>query len=150
VELETTFYRLAIPASAVFDGAAIEHETVPPSDARILLRNPPSPLPQPEPSDAAAPAALRPFLGQNDPNPFNPQTRIRFRLSGHERVRLVVYDAGGRLRRVPVGQELAGGVVHEVEWDGCDATGRPLPSGVYLYEISTPSFTQARKTVLAR
>ena len=157
VDLETTYYRLQIPNSAVFDGAAVDRETIPFSDARILLRDPPSPLPPPPPppppSDAMAPLPP-PYLAQNVPNPFNPRTRIRFRLPAESPApapaRLAVYDVAGRLVRVLLDGERAGGVDQVVEWDGRDAAGRAMPSGLYFYRITAPGFTQARKMLMAR
>ncbi len=75
------------------------------------------------------------------PNPFNPQTTIRYALATPSEVRLVVFDALGR--------EVA------VLTEGVQATGRyqvtfdarGLSSGLYLYRIETPEF-QATKSIL--
>ena len=37
-----------------------------------------------------------------------------------------------------------------VEWDGSNDYGVPLPSGVYLYKLRTPEFTEVRKMVLIK
>ena len=39
---------------------------------------------------------------------------------------------------------------HAVTWEGVDATGRPVPSGVYLYRLSTASGSLVRRMVLVR
>jgi hypothetical protein len=40
--------------------------------------------------------------------------------------------------------------VHTVFWDGRDGGGRMLPSGVYLYQLSTPDSSIQRKMVMTR
>lgn len=72
-------------------------------------------------------------LGQNHPNPFNSGTVIPFEVQGGP-VDLAVYNTAGQLvRRVLVGQ-LDGGY-HEVAWDGRDAAGNTMASGVLLYRL---------------
>lgn len=83
-------------------------------------------------------------LGANYPNPFNPVTTIPIEISAPERVRLEVFDAAGRLVRTLVDRLLPIGV-HEIRFD---ATG--LPTGVYAYRLTTPSFTETRTMVLLR
>ena len=83
-------------------------------------------------------------LGANYPNPFNPVTTIPIEVSAPEQVRLEVFDAAGRLVRTLVDRLLPAGV-HEVRFDATD-----LPSGVYAYRLTTPSFTQTRTMVLLR
>ncbi|MDY0110669.1 MAG: FlgD immunoglobulin-like domain containing protein [Candidatus Krumholzibacteria bacterium] len=83
------------------------------------------------------------------PNPFNPQTVVRFRLDREQSVRLAVFDARGRLTR-----ELAGGVwaagEHLVGWDGRDAAGRPAAAGVYLLRLETEVGCQTAKAALVK
>lgn len=70
------------------------------------------------------------------PNPFNPATTLSFRLAVRGDVRLTVHDARGRRVRTLVDAPLAAGD-HSVEWDGRDAAGRSVASGVYLARIAT-------------
>jgi hypothetical protein len=94
-----------------------------------------------------APAALA--LGQNHPNPFNPQTTISFDLPRESRVRLEVYDLRGRLRRTLAdGHRTAG--THRVVWDGRDDRGAPAASGAYFYRLQTGDRTLSRKMLLVR
>ena len=82
-------------------------------------------------------------LEGNYPNPFNPQTTIRFGVPASAVVRLVVYDVLGRQVRVLVeGMREAG--THEVVFE---ANG--LPSGTYLARLETPagSFVQMMQLV---
>ena len=87
------------------------------------------------------------LLSQNVPNPFNPGTRIECSLAQAGHVTLAVYDAQGRRLRVLV-DELRGAGPHVVRWDGRDEAGRQLPSGVYLYRLDAPGFTQTRKMLM--
>jgi len=77
-------------------------------------------------------------LHQNYPNPFNPSTTIRFSLPQRSRVTLKVFD--------PVGREVAtlvDGVKdageHSVVWNAAR-----VPSGVYFYHLTTPTFSQTK------
>lgn len=88
---------------------------------------------QTSPVPGALPATLR--LHANFPNPFNPQTTIRFDLPATGLVRLAIYDVAGRLVRTLVDGDLASGS-HETIWDGKDASGRALGSGSYLARLS--------------
>jgi len=68
------------------------------------------------------------------PNPFAERTAIRFSLEEPGPVEIAVYDVvGRRVRTLAVGSRDRG--EHEVTWDGRDATGRPVPAGVYLYRL---------------
>lgn len=88
-------------------------------------------------------------LWQNAPNPFNPATTIRFRLSRDERARLSVFDIQGRLVRVLADGYLPAGE-HFVSWDGRDDGGRNLASGVYFYRLSAEDFSVGRRMVMLR
>ena len=84
------------------------------------------------------------------PNPFNPQTIIRFELPSAEKVHLRIFDLSGR--RV---SELIDGVSknagwHETSWDGRDQRGKDLPSGVYLYRVESEGRTQTKKMTLLK
>jgi hypothetical protein len=72
----------------------------------------------------------------NYPNPFNPATRISFALHSTEDVRVSVYTTAGRFVRTLYDGRLGPGP-HEIVWDGTDATGRTVGSGVYYYRIET-------------
>jgi hypothetical protein len=83
-------------------------------------------------------------LMQNYPNPFNPSTSIRFELPESSEVRLAVYDLTGRLVQVlEQGHRAAG--VHTVSFDAGS-----LASGVYLYRLETPGFSQTMKMTLIK
>lgn len=83
------------------------------------------------------------------PNPFNPTTKLRFDMERAGPVRLAILDAGGRLLRVLVDEVRSEGT-HEIRWDGRDGDGRPLPSGVYFYEVTAGVHRAARKMTLLK
>jgi len=102
------------------------------------------------PGAAPAPVAFR--LHQNQPNPFNPSTRIRFDVpvgAGRVPVRLEVYTVRGERVRVLVDDARTPGV-YEVNWDGRDASGRTVTSGIYFYKLHAGSFHEARRMVLLK
>jgi hypothetical protein len=71
---------------------------------------------------------------KNYPNPFNPLTRISFRMERDAQVSLRVYDVQGRLVRTLVDDYLAAGP-RVVEWDGADDRGLPAASGTYYLRL---------------
>jgi hypothetical protein len=93
----------------------------------------------------AAPAVL---LGAA-PNPFNPRTRIAFRLAAPLRVRIGVYDLGGRLIATLVDADYGPGS-HAVEWAGLDDAGRAMPSGSYVARLLAEGRPQSRLISLVR
>lgn len=97
--------------------------------------------------DGAPP--LRTVLHGASPNPFNPQTVIRYELAAPGRVRLRVHDAAGRLVRTLVDERQEPGR-RTVAWDGRDAAGRRLASGVYLCRLATPTRTLTRRLTLLK
>jgi hypothetical protein len=83
-------------------------------------------------------------LHQNYPNPFNPTTTIAFDLPLSDQVRLAIYDLLGREVAMLVDGKLPAGE-HAVIFDAAT-----LPSGLYIYRLTTADFTQSRKLVLLR
>jgi hypothetical protein len=73
-------------------------------------------------------------LDQNFPNPFNPSTTITFTLPEQARASLRVYDLVGReVAQVASGNYSAG--TFASRWNGTDALGRGVSSGVYFYVL---------------
>ena len=88
-------------------------------------------------------------LEQNHPNPFNPRTSIRFYLPERGAIELDVYDVHGALvRHLARGDFDAG--PHAVEWDGHDAHGEAVASGVYVYRLVSDRRAIAKKMVLLK
>ncbi|MEJ2722845.1 MAG: FlgD immunoglobulin-like domain containing protein, partial [bacterium] len=89
-------------------------------------------------------------LYQNNPNPFNPSTSIRFDVpSAGAVVTLRIWDVSGRLVRTLV-DEIVGGGLQERTWDGKDASGNPVGSGIYFYRLTAGNRTLTRKMVLLK
>jgi len=96
---------------------------------------------------SAAPLAYA--LHANAPNPFNPATQIRFDLPLSGPVELRVYDMLGQQVRTLISSSLAGGS-HQVEWDGRNASGAQVSSGVYFYRLQAGEFVQMRRMMLLK
>jgi hypothetical protein len=89
-------------------------------------------------------------LRQNTPNPFNPTTEIGYDIpTGGGKVTIRVYDVAGRLVRTLVDERRPAGR-HAVPWDGRNAGGEPVATGVYFYRMQAGSFVQTRKMVLLK
>jgi hypothetical protein len=101
---------------------------------------------------SAAPAVLR-IVG-NTPNPFNPLTSIRFEVPARATgspgdVEMSLFDAHGRHVRTLVRARLEPGP-HTVRWDGRDATGGEVASGIYVVRLAAAGRTVAHKLTLVR
>lgn len=88
-------------------------------------------------------------LLENYPNPFNPETYIRYRLASAAKVSLKVYNL--------LGQEVASLVdefqpagFYEVRWDGRTRSGGQAASGIYFFTINAGEFTRTQKMILLR
>lgn len=83
------------------------------------------------------------------PNPFNPSLDIAYEITTAGPVRLTVHDLRGRVLAVlHDGDETAG--PHVARWSGRDASGRELPSGVYLVRLVSSTTSVSRKVTLLR
>ncbi len=88
-------------------------------------------------------------LDANRPNPFNPSTMITYRVSETVPVKLVLYDVSGR-RVITLVDDVVTAGEHGVRWDGHDAGGLPVGSGVYFVRLEAPGFMQVRQLTLLR
>jgi hypothetical protein len=88
-------------------------------------------------------------LHQNFPNPFNPETEIRFGLPEDAHVRVVLFDLLGREVRTLVDKDTEAGY-HSIVWDGRDNSGQTVASGVYLYQMSAGNYRAAKKLMIMR
>ncbi len=83
------------------------------------------------------------------PNPFNPQTTIRYELASDGLVSLEIYDVAGRkVRSLEVGAQSAG--AHQVTWRGDDDSGHQLSSGVYFARLKTDRKVQVVKLMMTK
>ncbi len=83
-------------------------------------------------------------LEQNYPNPFNPTTSIAFSLPQSAQINLTVYDVLGRRVATLVNGQLAAGQ-HQVQFEASS-----LPSGMYLYRLTTPTGSITQKMMLLK
>ncbi|MDE3058520.1 MAG: carboxypeptidase regulatory-like domain-containing protein [Bacteroidota bacterium] len=98
------------------------------------------------------PAGLQPSgyaLEQNYPNPFNPSTQIVFSIPQDQHVTIAIYNILGQKVATLVDNNLTAGA-HAVTWAGRDGNGLVVPSGIYLYKISTTNFTAVKKMLLLK
>ena len=86
-----------------------------------------------------------PELYNNYPNPFNPSTIFKFQLPTSSVATLKVYDILGNVVATLFNNEEMQKGEHEIEFDGST-----LPSGVYFYKLSTPTFSQTKKLLLTK
>ncbi len=88
-------------------------------------------------------------LHQNFPNPFNPVTTLHYEMPAHTRVSLTIYDIRGReVIRLVDGYMRAG--YNRVIWNSADASGRPVPSGIYFARMVTPRYSHTIKMSLLK
>ncbi len=102
--------------------------------------NPVSGVPGPE-------TRARAWLEQNAPNPLRGTTEIAYVVDRPGRISLSLFAASGRVIRVLVREHAAAGR-YAVTWDGRDAGGERLPSGVYFYALDGVGEAGARKMLL--
>jgi hypothetical protein len=88
-------------------------------------------------------------LHQNAPNPFNPNTKITFDLTRDAHVILIIYNILGQEVRMLINEQRGAGSYSE-SWDGTDAGGRELSSGVYFYKLTAGTFQGIKKMLLLR
>ena len=94
------------------------------------------------------------LLLQNYPNPFNPETWIPYQLSEDTSVSVSIYDTTGKLvRTLSLGFQSAGfynSRSRAAYWDGRNALGERVASGIYFYQLTTPAFQQTRRLVILK
>ncbi len=100
-----------------------------------------------DPVDESVPGRFA--LGQNYPNPFNPSTTIELEVFEAGPVELTVYNhLGQRVKTLAKGVLSAG--TYSFVWNGTDAAGTPVASGLYLYRARVSSTVQTRTMALIK
>ena len=89
-------------------------------------------------------------LLQNFPNPFNPETSIRYNLPKASRVSVVIYDLLGRKVRTLIDSEQKEAGYFTARWNGLDNLGGQVATGVYIYQLKTNSQSISRKMILLK
>jgi hypothetical protein len=88
-------------------------------------------------------------LGDNYPNPFNPETTIKYQLPDAVDVRLDIYNVVGQVVRTLVADnQIAGRYI--VQWDATDDSGQDLSSGIYFYRLQAGEFQEVSKMLLLK
>ena len=101
-----------------------------------------------------APLPKETVLLANYPNPFNPETWIPYQLSAAAEVSVTIHASDGKLvRTLELGQMPAGAYSDKdraAYWDGRNAQGEPVASGVYFYTLTAGDFSATRKMVIRK
>jgi hypothetical protein len=88
-------------------------------------------------------------LYQNFPNPFNPETVIRYDLPKAGFVTIRVIDILGRTVKVLLNEVQKAGH-RRITWDGKNESNKTVSSGIYFYELATDSYRRVKKMILVR
>ena len=90
----------------------------------------------------------------NFPNPFNPETWIPYQLSKPTEVTITIYAVNGQIvRTLTLGHQPVGIYQNRnraAYWDGKNAVGEPVASGVYFYTLTAGDFTATRKMLIRK
>ena len=90
----------------------------------------------------------------NYPNPFNPETWIPYQLAEPAEVTLTIYGIDGQVvRQLALGHQAVGlyqSRSRAAYWDGKNAVGEPVASGVYFYTLTAGDFTATRKMLIRK
>jgi len=103
-------------------------------------------------SGSGADTGTRPVMWRLNPafpNPFNPETTIRFSLRAPSNTRLVILNCRGQIIRTLWKGPLSPGE-HRLTWDGCDDQNSRMSSGVYMIQLMTGEVTFIQKIILIR
>ena len=84
----------------------------------------------------------------NYPNPFNLRTNISFAVPVDSKVSLKLYNIAGQLVKAFEGQYEAGN--HTIAWDGTNAKGKTVASGIYFYKLVAGDYSATKKMVLTK
>ncbi len=88
-------------------------------------------------------------LDKNYPNPFNPETTIRFSTKEAGMVRLSIYNLKGQMIRSLVNETKAAGN-HRIIWNGKDDRGNNVSSGIYFYRMDATNYSATKKMMLMK
>ncbi len=88
-------------------------------------------------------------LSQNYPNPFNPSTVIEYSIDHAVHVKIELFNIlGQKIRTLVDRKEKAG--THAINWDGTDASGALVATGVYLYRFEAGDYVETKKMLLLK
>jgi hypothetical protein len=88
-------------------------------------------------------------LYDNYPNPFNPETTIEYTLAKSGNVSLIVYNLmGQKVFTLQEGFQRIG--KYSVKWNGLDNSGKPVTSGIYVYQLEAGGIIKSAKMILLK
>ena len=90
-----------------------------------------------------------PLLHSNFPNPFNPNTLLRYDLPQSGMVNISIHDMTGRKIKTLVNSAQSAGY-KTIQWNGTNDNNKSVSAGLYLYTIQAGNFTQTKKMVLLK
>ncbi len=93
---------------------------------------------------------LKTQLISNYPNPFNPNTEIKFSIAEYGSVNLEIYNAKGQKVRTILNSQLFDKGIYSTKWDGNDDAGNPCPSSVYFYKLTSSGKSSLRKMLMIK
>ena len=106
------------------------------------------------PSQTAVAKPDETALLSNFPNPFNPETWLPYQLAKASNVSITIYDTRGRVvRRLDLGHKRAGyyvGRSRAAHWDGRNASGEKVATGIYFYQFQADNVSFLRKMVILK
>ncbi len=88
-------------------------------------------------------------LANNYPNPFNPETTIKYALPDPVDVRLEIYNMLGQQVRTLVAEPQNAGR-YTVKWDATNESGHSLSTGIYFYRLVAGEFHKVEKMLLLK
>ena len=90
----------------------------------------------------------------NYPNPFNPETWIPYQLAAASSVQIHIYDVmGQQVRTLDLGKRPAGSYLSRnraAYWDGRNASGERVATGVYFYRLEAGDFSATKRMVIVK
>ncbi|MHB2153824.1 FlgD immunoglobulin-like domain containing protein [Calditrichota bacterium GD2] len=89
------------------------------------------------------------ILFNNNPNPFNPTTTIKFGLPEDGYVQLTIYSMSGQKVCTLINGQVSKGY-HQVVWDGTNESGQAVSGGLYFYELRTNHKRILKKMLLVK
>lgn len=88
-------------------------------------------------------------LYQAYPNPFNPSTKIKYEVGRTGNAKMEIFNLKGQLVRTLVNEWHFNGE-HEIVWNGRDNSGMRVPSGTYIYRLSSVDVTFSKRVTLLK
>jgi hypothetical protein len=107
----------------------------------------------PEGEDELPPELIAAYgLAQNFPNPFNPTTKIAFKLTeaNAENAKLIIYNSKGQIVKTFDELTTNASELGSVTWNGDDENGNAVSSGIYMYKLKTVSKEYNKKMIMMK